>query len=397
MTLHNQYASGQKRRARTALDLFAGAGGLTLGLMRAGFEVVAAADSWHPAVETYRRNFDHAVLEVDLATIDGIRLRERLGIGSLHLDVVAGGPPCQGFSIQRIGRDVDDRNQLVLRFGDLVRQLRPTAFVMENVPGLLGRRGRHLLAAFEEQMRDGGYEVETKMLNAADFGVPQVRRRVFVIGVTRASGLSPQFPAPEWEPQSYRTAWEAIGDLPSPPADRTSARDPLHWRTRLSDLNLQRIRLVPPGGGFEDLPPELRVAAHREGAARIGHRNVYGRLAADKPSATITARFDSFTRGKFGHPYEDRNITLREGARLQTFDDDFRFRGTQEEMAALIGNAVPPLLARAVGCSLMRMLDAPPRLSSPEQLRLEMGRVESKDAGAERVGRVAPPHLPSSA
>jgi DNA (cytosine-5)-methyltransferase 1 len=112
------------------------------------------------------------------------------------------------------------------------------------------------------------------------------------------------------------------------------------------------LRRIPEGGGFEDLPVDLRVNCHKQGAARIGHRNVYGRLAAGRPAATITARFDSFTRGKFGHPSEDRSITLREGARLQTFPDEFKFLGTQEQIAALIGNAVPPLLAETLGRAL---------------------------------------------
>ena len=141
----------------------------------------------------------------------------------------------------------------------------------------------------------------------------------------------------------------------------------------MSDLNLQRLRLIPPGGGFEDLPVAMRVNAHKNGAERIGHRNVYGRLAPDRPAGTITARFDSFTRGKFAHPFEDRNITLREGARLQTFDDDFVFLGTREEIAALIGNAIPPLLAKAIGLALHSRLstrepDGP--VVVPDQMRL---------------------------
>jgi DNA (cytosine-5)-methyltransferase 1 len=118
---------------------------------------------------------------------------------------------------------------------------------------------------------------------------------------------------------------------------------------RLSKLNQQRLACIPQGGGMTDLPVELRVNCHKNGAEKIGHRYVYGRLDWNKPAGTITARFDSFTRGKFGHPLEDRNITLREGARLQTFPDDFIFTGTQESIAAQIGNAVPPVLAEAIG------------------------------------------------
>jgi DNA (cytosine-5)-methyltransferase 1 len=135
------------------------------------------------------------------------------------------------------------------------------------------------------------------------------------------------------------------------------AGDALHRRIRLSAKNLERLSLIPPGGGFEDLPIEMRVDCHKSGAARIGHRSVYGRLAPDRPAATITARFDSFTRGRFGHPWEERNITLREGARLQGFPDSHSFYGTQEEIAAQIGNAVPPTLAYVFGKALKEFLE----------------------------------------
>jgi DNA (cytosine-5)-methyltransferase 1 len=124
----------------------------------------------------------------------------------------------------------------------------------------------------------------------------------------------------------------------------------------MSKLNEERIRLIPPGGGFEDLPVAMRAKCHRNGAAKIGHRAVYGRLSADSPAGTITARFDSFTRGRFGHPWEPRNITLREGARLQTFPDSHLFFGNQEEVAAQIGNAVPPTLAAAITTTIAAQL-----------------------------------------
>jgi DNA (cytosine-5)-methyltransferase 1 len=128
---------------------------------------------------------------------------------------------------------------------------------------------------------------------------------------------------------------------------------------KLSQRNVERLRHIPPGGGFENLPVELRVDCHKGGADKIGHRNVYGRLSPDQPANTITARFDSFTRGKFAHPFEDRNITLREGARLQTFDDGFTFEGSQEDIAAQIGNAVPPRLSTVIGKALMENLKKP--------------------------------------
>ena len=274
-----------------------------------------------------------------------------------HVDIVVGGPPCQGFSIQRIGSDPDRRNNLILEFARLVLEFRPRMFVMENVPGLLGRRGRPLVEDFELKLSAAGYRVKSTLLNACDYGVPQSRRRVIMYGWPDGEQEF-EFPAPTHRSTEYLTVWDAISDLPSPPKDYTPMLgDSLHRRTRLSPLNLERIRHIPPGGGMRDLPVHLRVACHRYGADRIGHRFVYGRLAPDRPSATITARFDSFTRGKFGHPYEDRNITLREGARLQSFPDTFHFIGNQEPIAALIGNAIPPALATVLGRHIVCMLE----------------------------------------
>lgn len=348
----------------TAIDLFCGAGGLSLGLRAAGFQVLLAADAWEVASRVYRLNFDHPFVGIDLASASADALWGASGIKPGPVDLVVGGPPCQGFSVQRIGADHDQRNHLVLEFARLVSEFRPRAFLMENVLGLLGKRGKDLAAAFEQRMAESGYSVKAFRVNAVEFGVPQVRRRVMFVGTLRKDGTSYRFPAPTHRPDRYRTVRQAIGDLPSPPIDRSPHPDDrLHRRTRLSPENQMRMEMVPPGGGMQDLAPELRVACHKAGAARIGHRYVYGRMAPDEPAPTITARFDSFTRGKFGHPWEARNITLREGARLQSFPDWFRFDGSQEDIAALIGNAVPPLLAEAVLRHLARTL-----AHSPEEV-----------------------------
>ena len=273
------------------------------------------------------------------------------------LDLVVGGPPCQGFSIQRIGLDHDVRNHLVMEFGRLVSELKPQLFLMENVPGLMGKRGKTLVAEFRRYLEASGYEVTSAIINAADYGVPQLRKRVLFAG-WRFGQLEFAIPSPTFCVDNYRTVAEAFYGLPSPPKDFTPhPGDALHRRMKLSPLNQKRIELIPPGGGMQDLPDELKVDCHKIGAEKIGHRYVYGRLAPDKPAATITARFDSFTRGKFGHPSEPRNMTLREGARLQSFPDSFKFLGTQEEIAAQIGNAVPPLFAEIIARAAAQYLD----------------------------------------
>lgn len=339
---------------KTAVDLFCGAGGLSRGLVDAGFEISAAVDNWPRAIESYKANFpDHSHVCGDVSALTKTDF-QKMGVGS-ELDLVAGGPPCQGFSVQRIGEDVDDRNQLINEFARVVSELMPKAFLMENVPGLLGKRGRPIAESFIARMTDAGYSVSHRVVDAVSLSVPQFRRRVFFVGY-----LSPEdglFKFPEPSVAQPLTVSAAISDLRSPPADFLPApNDPLHRRTRMSAINLQRLALIPPGGGFEDLPVEMRANCHKGGADKIGHRNVYGRLDPNKPSGTITARFDSFTRGKFAHPFEHRNITLREGARLQSFDDSHVFLGTQEEIAAQIGNSVPPKVAEAFGRSLLDLI-----------------------------------------
>jgi DNA (cytosine-5)-methyltransferase 1 len=353
--------------AFTAVDLFCGAGGFSLGLERAGFDVCLAVDSWQLAVDTYQKNFKHPVLCGDLSAMTGRELLRQACAKKGEIDLVVGGPPCQGFSIQRIGPDHDVRNSLVLEYARLLGELAPRLFVMENVPGLMGKRGSKLFQAFLNAVDAAGYETEAHVVNAADYGAPQLRKRVVVLGRRRSETSSFLLPRVKLSPDAYVTVGDAIADLPSPPPpEELKPLDPLHRQTRLSELNRERLRHIPPGGGMANLPVHLRVDCHKAGAEKIGHRYVYGRLAADRPAGTITARFDSFTRGKFAHPFEDRNITLREGARLQTFPDGFGFKGNQEDVACQIGNAVPPVLAEALACAAIEALrNATPVVRSP--------------------------------
>lgn len=339
----------------TALDLFSGAGGMTLGLARAGFKVLGGFDNWPEAVATYSRNFDHPAHLVDLASVTAQDILAAAEVERGQVDLVVGGPPCQGFSIQRIGDDVDVRNDLVVQFARLVSGIMPRAFLMENVPGLLGKRGKDSFARFTAQVTANGFRYRVFRVDAVEFGVAQRRPRVMVYG-WRADQPEPDFEL-SGLPHRPFTVTEALADLPPPdPVGTATPVDRLHVESRLSDLNRERLRHIPPGGGFEDLPVDMRVDCHKDGAARIGHRAVYGRLHPDRPANVITARFDSFTRGRFAHPTDHRNITLREGARLQSFPDEFDFVGNREQIAAQIGNAVPPMVATIVGSQIREHL-----------------------------------------
>lgn len=334
-----------------AIDAYAGAGGLTLGLERAGFRVALAFDNDPISVDTHRKNIPGNVALLDAAVIGGAELLDRAGVQRGEVDLLAGGPPCQGFSLQRRGARHDQRNLLVLRFLEWITQVMPKSFLIENVPSIRGVRGRELMGTVEQAAAGLGFTLYATILDAAFYGIAQRRRRAFLVGVRR--GL--RFEWPEPSTSELLTVQHAISDLPSPPLDGSPHREiPNHYReARLSALNRERIRHVPEGGGREDLPSHLWLSCHANGHR---HLDTYGRLSWAEVSSTITARFDSFTRGRFGHPTEDRSITLREGARLQGFPDEFVFLGNREQGARMIGNAVPPPLAEALGHSLLRAL-----------------------------------------
>jgi DNA (cytosine-5)-methyltransferase 1 len=337
-----------------AIDLFSGAGGLSLGLSQAGFTVAAALDNDAVAVASYRRNIGDHASTAPIEEVSAADLLARAGLGRGEVTLLAGGPPCQGFSLQRRGDRDDPRNVLVLQFLRMVEEIRPRFFLMENVGGLLTKHGKELLREFSLRASRLDYVIHVDLLNAADHGVPQVRKRAFLVG-EHAPGLNTRFSFPAALGGKRKTVRDAIGDLPSPPADgRPHPSYQGHYREgRLSAVNAERIRHVPEGGGREHLPEHLQLDCHKNNPGHR-HMDVYGRLAWDEPSVTLTARFDSFTRGRFAHPREHRSLTVREGARIQTFPDTFHFEGNREEGARQVGNAVPPLLARRLGEAILQ-------------------------------------------
>lgn len=348
----------------TCVDSFSGAGGLSIGLSRAGFEILLSFDNDKLCVATQLMNpkyFDHEVLCAGIEEMLGGELLKRIGIEPGELDLLAGGPPCQGFSVQRIGEDKDDRNDLVLKYMQLVEEVRPKFFMMENVRGLAGKRGREYLSILMLQAKNSGYHVHLKILDAQDYGVPQRRQRVVIVGESIVNGLPPLFcfPEPTTTNEQRVTVRMAIGNLPVPPQNGSDHPDYIHHRRdRLSDLNKKRLIALKEGQGREHLPIELLADCHQRSPDVIGHRNVYGRMRWDDVAPTITARFDSFTRGLFGHPSQIRSISLREGAELQTFPSDMVFSGNKVDIARQIGNGVPVLLAEKIGKSIALCLQA---------------------------------------
>ncbi|MEI7946369.1 MAG: DNA cytosine methyltransferase [bacterium] len=339
------------------VDAFCGAGGLGLGLKRAGFDILLSFDIDNECIETISKNkkyFGHKAEQADITNMLNGALLKKCRIKRGELDLLAGGPPCQGFSIQRIGEDKDIRNQLVLKYEKLIEELYPKCFVMENVSGIAGKRGKPILNQLISSAENTGYVVSLKMLNAQDYGVPQRRKRYFIVGVRRDLGVKFEYPQTS---KIVRTVRDTIGNLPVPREDGTDhPQISFHRRDKLSKKNLERINAITEGQGRDALPKKLLAKCHQVSSSVIGHRNVYGRMAWDDVAPTITARFDSFTRGQFGHPYQPRTISLREGALLQTFPMDFIFTGNKVDVARQIGNAVPPVLAEKVGQSIIKCL-----------------------------------------
>lgn len=337
----------------TAIDSFAGAGGLSLGLIQAGWNVPLAFDHDPISVETYRRNLGPHAHLLDAEQVTGSQLMELAGLGPGECDLLAGGPPCQGFSLQRRGERRDPRNRLSMFFLEWVRELLPKSFLIENVPAITTVRGKEVIEAVRSVSDTLGYGLSITTVNALHYKTPQNRLRTFMVGMSDRREF--EWPLPELG--KVMTVRDAIGDLASPPLDGSCHPEIAnHYReARLSAKNIERIRAVPEGGSRLDLPEHLQLDCHKNGHR---HLDTYGRMAWDLPAGTITARFDSFTRGRFGHPVEDRSVTLREGARLQGFPDDFILFGNREDGARMIGNAVPPPLARAFGAALASQLES---------------------------------------
>lgn len=348
-------------RIRT-LDLFAGAGGLTLGFKQAalGFEPVQAVEIDPAAARTFKRNFGCPVYDGPIEKLDDFE----------QADVIIGGPPCQGFS--PLGRDRDDLsrarlNELWEHYLRAVRQVKPAAFIIENVPEFQrSAQFAKLLQLMHEDLELRNYRYAFGVLNAADYGVPQVRRRGILLAV-RGSEPVPWPPRPTHGPLSagkvpYRSVEEAIGDLDAVPGALGVETDDdgnqvLHFRRSPRPESLARYRAIPAGGNRFDLArnrPDLTPRCWAEKPA--GTTDVMGRLWWDRPSVTIRTEFFKPEKGRYLHPVADRPITHREAARLQSFPDDFEFEGTKIEIARQIGNAVPPGLGEALARHVYRLL-----------------------------------------
>ena len=340
------------RRWPTAIDLFCGCGGVTAGLKAARFKVIAAVDSDPLACRTYRSNHPSVrLIERDITIIDPWSLRENL-LKDANLDLLVVCAPCQPFSSHQRYVAEDDRISLILQAIRFANALQPRLILFENVPGLAGPRFQKLREKLVTSLQGQGYHFGmTKRLDAADFGVPQ--RRVRCIMLASKDHITPELPqrTVEGRQSTVRTAIEDLRPLNSGEAD---PNDELHFARHHRSMALERLKYIPRDGGSRDsLPNRLQLECHK---GHKGHPDVYGRMTWDAVAPTLTTGCTDLTRGRFGHPRDDRAVTLREAARLQTFPDNYRFLGNSKEIATQIGNAVPIRLIEKLAPTLKSLL-----------------------------------------
>jgi len=335
-----------------AIDLFSGCGGLTLGLKQAGFNVIGAVEIDALAVKTYKSNHPSVrVWERDIRKLSGSEVQNVLKLKVGQLDLLAGCPPCQGFSSIRThnGKNKirDDRNDLVFDYLRLVKALRPKAVMMENVPALAEN---YRMTELKKELDKLGYESDGMplILNTADYGVPQRRRRMILVSSRIGKIELPKIS------EKRSTVRQAIGDLPRP----GKSGDPLHDILEKRDAHtVKMISLIPKDGGSRsDLPLKYHLPCHKRLPG--GFKDVYGRMSWDDISPTITGGCVSPSKGRFLHPSQNRAITLREAALLQTFPKNYRFSldNGKQGVALMIGNALPPAFIKRHALAIKRAL-----------------------------------------
>lgn len=392
----------------TAVDLFCGAGGASLGLVRSGWDLRLAADADQACSLTHRANLPGEFFTVDLRTVDANKVMSAVDVAPEQLDLLFAGPPCQGFSI--IGSRVvwDERNNLFREVLRLASDLRPRCVVIENVPGLVTLAGGAYLRAILEGLSAAGYDAACAELLAAQYGAPQMRWRLIIIawrkdlgipagygfprptvGTAAIGDLLPNCTIPSWQLEGFVTAADAISDLPpvaageeathyvGPPSGpyqetmRAGLNGDLsnHYAARLSAANLARLAHIKPGQDWRDLPREL-LPSGMQRALRKDHTRRYRRMTWDGVPRAVITRFRDPKSGEYTHPDQDRTITIREAARLQGFPDSFVFHGPRSSQYEQVGNAVPTQLAEAIGAEIRRCLDG----QLGEQLRLPFRR-----------------------
>jgi len=343
-------------RRGSVVDLFCGAGGLSHGFYQEGYRIAAGIDVDEACRYPFEANNEAPFVRRSVAELTAAELEEEFTPG--EPTILVGCAPCQPFSKYSQGRE-DSRWQLLEDFARLIRECRPDIVSMENVPRLPHFKAGNVFDDFVGSLRESGYIVAWSVVFCPDYGVPQSRSRLVLIASRHGQ---PALPEKTHEEADYVTVRETIGALPALGAGDTDAKDVLHRSSRLSALNLERIRVSKPGGTWRDWPAGLVTTCHKRETGQ-GYASVYGRMAWDEPAPTMTTQFFGFGNGRFGHPEQDRAISIREGAMLQTFPPDYEFlppnKAVQMKgLGRMIGNAVPVVLSRAIARAISNHIEA---------------------------------------
>ena len=387
-------------KKRLLIDLFAGAGGLSCGLEMAGFSPVLANEIDPIYADTYKRNHSNTEVVVDdIREVCDRNLKKSLGLKVGELDLLAGGPPCQGFSINAPIRSLDDkRNHLFKDYLRIAETLKPKAVLIENVPGIVSLGKGTVVEQIYKELDRMGYSVSHRILFAGHYGVPQMRFRTTFIAI-KGRGKKIIFPEPTYNAtavanftgakelcinipplfaqhlKAHASVWDAISDLPEIEPGNTngifdyptepkseyqqilrigSNRIENHTCPKLGKINLERLKHIPQGGSWRDIPFDLLPAGLKR-ARRSDHTKRYGRLHPEGLCSTVLTKCDPHW-GSFFHPVQDRVISVREAARIQSFPDAYIFYGSTTQHYEQVGNAVPPLLAKSIGETILTMI-----------------------------------------
>lgn len=347
-----------------AIDLFCGAGGLSTGLKKSGFRLCLGVDIDEKALKTYKCNLKRTkVLKEDIKKVTGEKITELTGINRRDNFLLAGCPPCQGFSSLGKRDANDEKNELVYEYIRIINELEPSFILMENVPGMSTGVGKEIFKNVVKELEEN-YHVEYATLNAADFGVPQIRKRLVLHGIRNdvydnlgldkeKQKILPKSTHSKEKKKGHRkwvTVRKAIFDLPILGAGESYDDGIIknHKARSLSETNIERLQEIRlHGGNREMISEELQLECHKK--ENVSYTDTYGIIDPDKPAPTITSGCTIISKGRYCHPTQNRGLSIREAARLQSFDDKFEFQGNMGEMSLQIGNAVPPKLAQASG------------------------------------------------
>lgn len=383
-----------------SIDLFAGAGGLSCGLKQAGFSPLLANELIPQFADTYKLNHPETEVVVgDVREVSETDLKRKLGVSNCEVDLIAGGPPCQGFSINAPIRTLDDeRNHLFKDFLRIVSSIKPKAVLIENVPGIISLGLGTVVEQIYKELQAMDYTVKHRILFAGHYGIPQMRFRTVFIGI-RNFKREISFPDPQYnakaitnftaarelclsvpplfaqELKPHTTVWDAMSDLPAiyngasispehyamPPQNTYQeylrvgcGKLTAHYSARVAQVNLDRLKFIPQGGSWRDIPFDLLPTGLKR-ARRSDHTKRYGRLHPDALCSTVLTKCDPHW-GSFFHPTQDRVISVREAARIQSFPDSYQFSGSITQQYEQVGNAVPPLLGKAIGDEIAKLL-----------------------------------------